>query len=159
MLFRAHHGGSAGRAHLDSMALSATASLLLEDAATYILCRRKCLVDSYNGHDSIRALFCHGDVQECVLAGEAQGHLLGRNNNRSAHTRHVEQKRQRWKKSQSCGRSRLVICSTRSVKELVQVSSSRSMRWIQFANETLSGQSLQTRSTSTWHCSLTCSYS
>jgi hypothetical protein len=39
------------------------------------------------------------------------------------------------------------------------VSSSRSMRWIQFANETLSGQSLQTRSTSTWHCSLTCSYS
>ena len=93
------------------------------------------------------------------LTGEADGYPLSGNNNRSFLTRHVEQKRQRWKKSQSCGRSRLVICSTRSVKELVQVSSSRSMRWIQFANETLSGQSLQTRSTSTWHCSLTCSYS
>ena len=69
MLVRAHHGGSAGCAHLDSMALSATAFLLLEDAATYVLCRKKCLVDSYNGHDPIRALFCHGDVQECVLDG------------------------------------------------------------------------------------------
>lgn len=90
MLVRAHHGGSAGCAHLESMALSATASLLLGDAATCVLCRKKCLVDSYNGHDSIRALFCHGDVQECVLTGEAQGDPFSGNNNRSVHTRHAE---------------------------------------------------------------------
>lgn len=70
MLVRARFRRSIGCTDLESMALSAPSSLFLEDAVTYVLCRRNSLMDSHDGHDSIRALVCHGDVQECVLAGE-----------------------------------------------------------------------------------------
>lgn len=53
------------------MVLSAIGSVLLENAATYVFCRRQSLLDSHDGHDSILSLFRHGDVEECVLADEA----------------------------------------------------------------------------------------
>lgn len=93
MLLQAHPESPAGRSHLGSEISSATASSLLEEATAYVFCRRNSLVDSHDGHDSIQALFRHGDVEKCVLAGEASGHLFSGNGDRSIHIRHMEQKR------------------------------------------------------------------
>jgi hypothetical protein len=56
-------------------------------------------MDSQDGHDSIEALVRHYDVEECVLADEGLGDPFSRNSDRSVHICHVEQKRQRCKKS------------------------------------------------------------
>jgi hypothetical protein len=71
MLVRAHPGIPAGCAQLEPMSSSAFASVLLEEAVTHVLRRTKSFVDSDDGHDSIQALLRHGDIEECVVAGEA----------------------------------------------------------------------------------------
>lgn len=80
------------------MVLSAIVSMSLDDAATYLLRSRSSLMDSHDGHDSIHALFRHGDVEERVLAGEGFGGPFSGNGDRSVHICHVEQDRQRCKK-------------------------------------------------------------
>lgn len=68
------------------------------DAVTHLLCRKNCLIDSDDGHDSIQALSRRGDIEECVLADDGFGDPFSGNSNRSVHACHVEQKRRRCNK-------------------------------------------------------------
>ena len=62
-------------------------------------------MDSHDGHDSIHALFRHGDVEERVLAGEGFGGPFSGNSDVTAiltrNNCHIDQKRKRCKKSGS----------------------------------------------------------